>query len=54
MDETDTVPKTFIGPGNKRLAHPNGGTEPMGNRIIEIPEDVLKFYARKYQEEADH
>ena len=37
--ETDTVPKTFIGKGNKRLAHPDGGTEPIGNRIIEIPED---------------
>ena len=33
------VPKTYIGPGNKRLALPDGGTEPIGNRIIEIPED---------------
>jgi cytochrome c553 len=37
--ETDTVPKSFVGPGNKRLVHPNGGTEPLGNRIIEVPED---------------
>jgi cytochrome c553 len=37
--ETDTVPKTYIGPGNKRLALRDGGTEPIGNRIIEIPED---------------
>jgi len=37
--ETDTVPKSFIGPGNKRLEHPAGGTEPIGNRIIEVPED---------------
>ncbi|HUI96589.1 MAG TPA: cytochrome C [Xanthobacteraceae bacterium] len=37
--ETDTVPKTFVGKGNKRLAHPDGGTEPIGDRIIEIPED---------------
>jgi cytochrome c553 len=37
--ETDTVPKSFVGPGNKRLAHPAGGTEPIANRIIEIPED---------------
>jgi cytochrome c553 len=37
--ETDTVPKTYVGPGNKRLAHPDGGSEPIGNRIIEIPED---------------
>jgi cytochrome c553 len=37
--ETDTVPKSFIGPGNKRLVHPAGGSEPMGNRIIEVPEN---------------
>jgi cytochrome c553 len=37
--ETDMVPKTFVGTGNKRLAHPDGGEEPIGNRIIEIPED---------------
>src|SRR5215472_2513090 len=37
--ETDTVPRTYIGPGNKRLAHPDGGTEKLGRRIIEIPED---------------
>jgi cytochrome c553 len=37
--ETDTVPRTFIAKGNKRLAHPDGGSEPIGNRIIEIPED---------------
>lgn len=37
--ETDTVPKTFVGPGNKRLAHPDGGTEPIGQRVIEIPEN---------------
>jgi len=37
--EAATVPKSFIGPGNKRLLHPAGGTEPMGNRIIEVPEN---------------
>jgi cytochrome c553 len=37
--EADSVPKSFIGPGNKRLVHPTGGTEPMGNRIIEVPEN---------------
>jgi cytochrome c553 len=37
--ETTKVPKTYIGPGNKRLALPNGGGEPIGKRIIEIPED---------------
>jgi cytochrome c553 len=37
--ETDAVPKTYVGPGNKRLRLPGGETEPIGNRIIEIPED---------------
>ena len=37
--EADSVPKSFIGPGNKRLVHPAGGTEPLGNRIIEVPEN---------------
>ena len=37
--EADTVPKSFVGPGNKRLVHPAGGTEPLGDRIIEVPED---------------
>jgi cytochrome c553 len=37
--EADTVPRSFIGPGNKRLVHPAGGTEPLGNRIIEVPEN---------------
>jgi cytochrome c553 len=37
--ETDTVPKTYVGAGNKRLRLPSGGTEPIGNRIIEIPEN---------------
>jgi cytochrome c553 len=39
VEETDTVPKTYVGSGNKRLRLPGGGTEPIGNRIIEIPED---------------
>jgi cytochrome c553 len=37
--ETDTVPKTYVGPGNKRLRLPGGASEPIGTRIIEIPED---------------
>jgi cytochrome c553 len=37
--EADTVPKTYVGPGNKRLRLPDGGSEPIGNRIIEIPEN---------------
>jgi cytochrome c553 len=37
--ETDSAPRSYIGPGNKRLVHPDGGTEPLGNRIIEVPEN---------------
>jgi cytochrome c553 len=37
--ETDTVPKTYVAPGNIRLRLPNAGTEPIGNRIVELPED---------------
>jgi cytochrome c553 len=37
--EADTVPKTYVGAGNMRHARPNGGNEPIGLRIIEIPEN---------------
>lgn len=37
--EADTVPKTYVAAGNKRLRHPDGGTEALGSRIIVIPED---------------
>lgn len=37
--ETETVPETYVGVGNMRHALPDGGTEPIGTRIIEIPED---------------
>ena len=36
--ETGTVPKTYF-KGTRRLPYPDGGTEPIGNRIIEVPED---------------
>ena len=38
--ETATPPKTFIATaGRHRQLHPEGGTEPIGQRIIQIPED---------------
>ena len=37
--EADVVPKSYVAQGNKRLLHPDGGTEPIANRIIEVPED---------------
>jgi cytochrome c553 len=36
--ETDTVPKSYFN-GTRRLQHPDGGSEPIGERIIELPED---------------
>lgn len=37
--EADNVPKTFLGPGRMRFVAPDGSTEPIGNRIITVPED---------------
>ena len=37
--ETDTVPKTYVAPGNIRLALPGGGSEPIGNRLVELPDN---------------
>lgn len=37
--ETDMVPETYVGAGNMRHAEPGGGMEPIGDRIIEIPEN---------------
>lgn len=44
--EADTVPKTYLGPGRMRFAHPDGGTEPIGNRIIMVPQDVARARLR--------
>jgi cytochrome c553 len=43
--ETDTVPKTYF-KGTRRLQHPEGGKEAIGNRIIEVPEDVERVELR--------
>lgn len=37
--ETDTIPRNYIGDGRMRFAHPDGGTEPLGNRVLEFPQD---------------
>jgi cytochrome c553 len=37
--EADTVPKSWVNGGRMRLPLPGGGTEPLGNRIITMPED---------------
>lgn len=44
--EADTVPKTYLGPGRMRFVHPDGGTEPIGNRIMMVPQDVPRARLR--------
>jgi cytochrome c553 len=44
--EAATVPKTYIGPGRMRFAHPDGGTEPIGNRIVTLPQDAARARSR--------
>lgn len=44
--ETDTVPKTYISPGYMRLPWPDGGEEPIGNRIVELAKDVERTLLR--------
>jgi cytochrome c553 len=44
--ETDIVPKTFVTRTRLRLPLLDNGMEPLGNRIIEVPEDPTR--ARSY------
>jgi cytochrome c553 len=44
--EADTVPATYVGGGNMRFVKPDGGTEPIGQRIIEVPEDAERVELR--------
>jgi cytochrome c553 len=44
--ETDTVPVTHPGPHNVQLVDASGAKEPVGNRIIEVPEDVNRTMLR--------
>jgi cytochrome c553 len=44
--ETDTVAKSFVGAGAMRFALPDGGSEPIGSRIIELPEDAMRAASR--------
>lgn len=37
--EAETVPRTYMGEGRMIFVHPEGGTEPLGQRIIELPVD---------------
>jgi cytochrome c553 len=38
--ESATAPRSFVGGGGMRYAEPDGGTEPIGNRIIIIPDSA--------------
>jgi cytochrome c553 len=45
--ESDTAPKSYVSvKGRQRLPLPGGGMEPLGNRIIELPEDVVRATSR--------
>jgi cytochrome c553 len=43
--ETETVPKTYF-LGTRRMPLPEGGTEPIGMRVIEVPEDAERVELR--------
>ncbi|MEE4362125.1 MAG: c-type cytochrome [Pseudomonadales bacterium] len=45
VEETDRVPKTFVA-GWFLAALPGDATEPLGQRILELPEDLEQFEAR--------
>lgn len=44
--EADMVPKTWVNQARMRLPLPGGGMEPIGSRIIEVPQDPALATAR--------
>jgi cytochrome c553 len=44
--ETDTVPKSYVGAGGMRFAEPGGEKEPIGSRIIVLPQDETRAKSR--------
>jgi cytochrome c553 len=46
VTETDAVAKSYIGAGAMRFTAPEGGTEPIGNRIIVLPQDEVRARSR--------
>ena len=46
LREAEMVPATFVGGGNMRFVKPDGGTEPIAGRIIEVPEDAERVELR--------
>jgi len=47
VEESQTVPKSYVAArGRMRLPLPSGGSEPLGNRIIELPQDARRATSR--------
>ena len=46
VEEAQTVPKSWVNAGRMRLPLASGGTEPLGNRIITLPQDAARVEAR--------
>jgi len=46
VEEVQTVPKTWVNGGRMRLPLPGGGTEPIGNRIVTLPQDPERVEMR--------
>lgn len=44
--EADTVPKSWVNRGRMRFPLPGGATEPLGNRIITLPQDPERIESR--------
>jgi len=45
--ESNTVPRSYVSTkGRMRLPHPDGGTEPLGARIVELPQDAARAASR--------
>jgi cytochrome c553 len=43
--EAAEAPKSYVGNNNQRRLWPEGGTEPIGERVIEVPLDLTKLRA---------
>ena len=44
--ETDMVPETYMNEGRRRYVRPGGKMEPIGSRVIEVPEDPARVTCR--------
>ncbi len=46
VEEAQTVPKSWVNGGRMRLPAESGGTEPLGKRIITLPQDPARVESR--------